>query len=363
MKTRMRLLAFVLMASSATLQAQTSNDRNIGKVKVVSQLKIRPGCVAVSKYGRIFSTTHPLGNHPVQLIEITGPSSYISFPSDNYQKDKGVTASDEKFDSPLGLVFDSHDRLWTIDMGIELGRTRLWCFNIRNKKLLEKITLPEDIAPKGSNLKDLVIDDQNGWAYLSDIKNPAIIAINLETKQARRFDNHSSLKAENLDMVIDGKTIQFAGKPIRIGINPITLSPDNETLYFGAMNGETWYQVPTKYFREGANDETIGSKISVNGKKPISDGACTSASGNHYFTDLQNHGIAKLSEGVLSSIVRDDRLQWPQSIHLGPDQCLYISVNQLHTTAAFTGQADEGQPPYYILKVYTGEDRVNYASK
>lgn len=362
MKIIMLLLA-TLSVSIVTLHAQTSSS-NIGKLRVVSQLKIRPGNVAVSKYGRIFSTTHPLGNHSLQLIEITGMRSYIPFPNESYQK-MDQPASDEKFDSPLGLVFDSHDHLWTIDMGIALGRTRLWCFNIRNKKLLEKITLPEDIAPKGSNIKDLVIDDENGWAYMSDIKNPAIIAINLKTKEARRFSHHPSLQAEDIDMVIDGKTIYFAGKPIRIGINPITLSADNETLYFGAMNGQTWYQVPTKYFREGASDAMIGTMIKVNGKKPLSDGASTSASGNHYFTDLQGHGITKLSpDGTLSTLVTDNnKIKWPESIRFGPDQYLYLSVNQLDRTPAFTGHEDEGEAPYYILKVYTGEDRVNLASK
>lgn len=353
MKTILFAIAFILLLDITT-HAQT----DIGKLKIVAQLKMRPGNVTVSKYGRIFSTVHPLGSNMFQLIEITGMKSYIPFPNESYQK-FGKAASDNQLDSPLGSVFDSQDHLWTIDMGLNFGKTRLWCFNIKRKKVLKKITLPENIAPNGSFIQDLVVDDKNGWAYLADINNPSIIVVNLKTKEARRFSNHPSLQAENVDMIIDGKVIYSGDKPTRIGINPISLSADNEILYYGAMNGKTWYEVPTKYFRDGETDAKIASMIKVNGQKPLSDGACTDIKGNHYFTDLQAHAITKLShDGTLSTLVQDDKLTWPDSVHFGPDQFIYISVNQLHTAPYFTGQSDEGHPPYYIMRVFAGEDGV-----
>lgn len=358
---KLTLILTTIAFSIATAHSQTQNTSNdIGKLKLVAQLNIRPGNVTVSKYGRIFSTIHPLGGNSLQLVEITGTKSFVPFPNNSYQK-FGKPASNEKLDSPLGLVFDSHDHLWAIDMGLELGQTRLWCFDIHNKKVIKKITLPENIAPKGSFIQDLVVDDQNGWAYLADINNPGIIAVNLKTKEARRFSNHPSLQAENIDMIIDGKTAYFNGKPLRVGIDPITLSADNQTLYYGAMSGNTWYEVPTRPFREGLNDSLISSMIKVNGKKPLCDGATTATSGNHYFTDLQGHAISKLSsDGTLSTLIQDEnKLLWPDGIHFGPNQWLYISTNQLNTTPAFTGQKDEGHPPYYILKVFTGENGVS----
>lgn len=352
MKTVLAIAFIVLL--DITTYAQT----DVGKLKVVAQLKMRPGNVAVSKYGRIFSTVHPQGSNMLQLIEITGTRSYIPFPNESYQR-FGKAASDNQLDSPIGLVFDSQDNLWTVDLGLNFGKTRIWCFNIGRKKVLEKITLPENVAPQGSFVQDLVVDDKNRWAYLADINNPSIIVVNLKTKEARRFSNHPSLQAEDTDMTIDGKVIYTNGKPARVGIDPITLSADNETLYYGAMNGKTWYEVPTKYFRDGASDAVIASMIKFNGQKPFSDGATTDIKGNHYFTDLQAHAISKLStDGALNTLVQDDKLIWPDSVHFGPDRCLYISVNQLNTTPTYTGQKDEGTPPYYIMKVFTGENGV-----
>ncbi|NNC24923.1 cupin, partial [Salinisphaera sp. USBA-960] len=85
---------------------------------------------------------------------------------------------------------------------------------------------------------------------------------------------------------IDGRVVNFGGKPARVGINPITLSADRETLYFGAMNGTTWYRLPARLLREGADDAAIATAIAPAGPKPISDGVATGADGTHWFTDL-----------------------------------------------------------------------------
>lgn len=98
---------------------------------------------------------------------------------------------------------------------------------------------------------------KNNWAYLADIANPSIIAVDLGNKKARRFSGHATLQAEDKNMVIDGKTVHFAGKSARVAIDPITLSADGEILFFGAMNGTNWYSVPAMLFRQGKADRTI----------------------------------------------------------------------------------------------------------
>ena len=50
------------------------------------------------------------------------------------------------------------------------------------------------------------------------------------------------MQSEDIDIVIDGKVQTWMGNPARISVDPITLSADRETLYYGPMNGYTWYQ-------------------------------------------------------------------------------------------------------------------------
>ncbi|MFN1218859.1 L-dopachrome tautomerase-related protein [Chryseobacterium kwangjuense] len=311
---------------------------------------MRPGNVAVSKEGRVFATIHPLGSPRLQLVEIINGKP-VPFPSEKLQKNGGK-ASHDTFDTPLGILVDKKNRLWMIDMGLELGTTRLWSIDLKNNKIMEKIELHADIAPKGSFVQDVAIDEKNGWAYLADIANPGIISLNLKTKKARRFSGHSTLQSEDVDMIIDGKVIDFGGKPSRVGINPITLSDDRETIFFGAMNGTAWYQVPARLFRENSDDQTIGNTIQKLGDKPVSDGVATDKNGNHYITNLGGHSISKLdATGQLSEVVKDGRLKWPDNVAISDDGYLYISVNQLNSTPAFSGEKDKGQPPYFIYRI------------
>lgn len=319
-------------------------------LEIVGTLNERPGDVAVSAEGRVFATIHPLGSKQNQLVEIINGKP-VPYPSSAYQKN-GQTPSDKKFDAMLGLIFDKKDRLWVTDMGLDLGRSRIWVFDIKKNKVIKKIEIPTHIAPSGSFLQDIVVDEKNNWAFLADIANPGIIALDLSHNTFRRFGNHPALQAEDKDMIIDNEVVYFGGKPARVAIDPITLSPDRETLFFGAMNGSTWYKLPTRLFREKQNDRIIDNSITVVGTKPYSDGAFTDPSGNHYFTNLQEHAITRLdTKGKLTHMVQNSqKLQWPDNAYLGPDSWVYISVNHLNTTPAFTGGADKGKPPYYIYK-------------
>lgn len=347
MKNHLVILLLILCISIANTERAFGQN---GSLEVVAELPIRPGDVAVSKSGRVFATIHSLGSRNLQLIEIKGNKKYEPFPNKSLQKNKNP-ANDQTLDSPLGLIFDKEDRLWVIDMGQELGKTRLWCFDIDQKKVLRKIELPESVAPQGSFIQDVAIDLEHQWAYMADINNPGIIALDLATETARRFGGAKELKAEDVDMVIDGELIYFGGKPARVAVDPITISPDGNTVFFGAMNGTNWYSLDAKLFRDGASDESIQKSIVRVGPKPLSDGASSDGLGNHYFTNLTSHAITRLNpNGTLEHIVQDDRLMWPDNAYLAPDGSFYISVNQLNTTPAFTGGEDEGKPPYYIYR-------------
>lgn len=357
LNTLVKTLALLLMlqAGQAVLAAQPIQPQP-GTLEEVAQLPIRPGNVTATPQGRVFATVHPLDTPSgLQLIEITGPNSYKPWPDSALQSPINQP-SDATIDTPLGITRDTMGHLWITDMGLNLGKTRLWAFNIESGTLVRKIELPADVARKGSFIQDLAVDAQRGWIYLADINNPALLAVHMATGKTRRFEGHASLQPEKeAIMHVGGEPTWFGGKPSSVGVNPITLSKDGETLYFGAMNGTRWYALPTRLFREGASDAEIAASIHTVGPKPVSDGAATDDAGNHFFTNLNENGIDQLdTTGQLKPLVRDNRLIWPDSVQFGPESWLYISVNQLHLTSAFTGGADRGQPPYRIMRVWTG---------
>lgn len=348
--TRLTATTFAIALLSATPLAWAAPPA--ATVEVVAEMPIRPGNVTVTPAGRVFATVHPLDKPSgLQLIEITGPKTYAAWPNVDLQSAPGQVA-DDRFDTPLGLVQDGKGVLWVIDMGLNHGKTRLWAFDIPGNKLLRKIELPTDVAPKGAFVQDLAVDAERGWAYLADIAPPGLIALNLATGQAHRFGGHASLQPEpGATLRVGGKDNLFGGKPASIGVDPITLSADGATVYYGAMSATHWYALPTKLLREGASDARMAAAVRTVGRKPISDGASTDAAGNHYFTNLNDNGLDMLDkQGHLKPLVRDARIQWPDNVQIGPAGWLYLAVNQLHLTTAFAG-TDQGQPPYTVLRV------------
>ncbi|RPH24001.1 hypothetical protein EHN07_15395 [Buttiauxella warmboldiae] len=352
--TKTILLTSALMLTATQAFADTLHKK--GDLEVVAALDIRPGNVTVSDNGRVFATVHPLDiPSRWRLIEITGKKSWKAWPDDSWQKSEGGDAA-HQIDTPLGITRDAQNRLWLVDMGLNTGKTRILAFDIASGKHLKIITLDDAIAPRGSFIQDLVVDARTGWIYLADISNPGLITVNIDTQKATRFSGHASLQSEkSAVMHIDGQDTQFNGKPAAVAVNPITLSADGKKVYFGAMNGYSWYEVDAASLQK-ADDKAIANNIRVVGKKPVSDGAAISAQGHHYFTDLNNNGIDMMdSRGELVPLVRSALLDWPDSIQFGDKNWLYISSNQLHRTAAFTGKGDKGEAPYRILRVWTDD--------
>jgi sugar lactone lactonase YvrE len=338
-----------------TQLASGASTPSVGTLENVAELPIRPGNVSVTADGRVFATVHPFDTPSgLQLIEVTGRAAYKAWPSQAVQSNDENRGAD-RIDTPLGITQDTKGRLWITDMGLNLGKTRLWGFDIASGKMVKRIDLPAEHAPKGSFVQDLVVDASRGWIYLADINNPALLAVRIDDGKVRRFEGHPSLQSEDeATLRVGGKQTYFKGEPAKVGVNPLTLSSDGATLYFGAMTGTRWYALPTRLLREGSDAE-LGAAIELVGRKPLSDGAATDKAGNHFFTNLNDDGIDMLdTQGKLAPLVRDPRLSWPDSVQFGPRSWLYISVNQLHKTDAFTGKGDQGSKPYRIMRVWTG---------
>jgi hypothetical protein len=78
----------------------------------------------------------------------------------------------------------------------------------------------------------------------------------------RRLEGHTALLAEaQAVMQFDGQLTQFGSKPASVGVNPIALSGDGKTLYFGAMTGQHWYSAPR--LREGTHEQIAATLRSV----------------------------------------------------------------------------------------------------
>ena len=360
------LLAALLLTLSLFQPPPAAADEQLlpGSLEVVAELPINPGNLAVTKTGRVFATVHQFRRAAAQLIEITGPASFRPWPDKGWNATFG--SGPDVLNSVLGVQLDRQGRLWVLDNGLgEPNQTpKLVAFSIADGKPVFRYDFPPETGPVGSFLNDLAVDDARGFVYLADIggsHEPALVVLDVNQRTSRRFTASPALQAQDVDLVVDGRVLGPRGedgtvKPARVAVNPITLSADGETLYFGAMNGVTWYRLPARLLREAASDEAIAAAIAKAGPKPVSDGAATDAAGNHYFTDLGNNAITVLgADGRLDTLVQDDRLSWPDSLSFGEPGWLYIAVNQLHRAPRLNGGVEGAELPFRIMRVYTGE--------
>lgn len=338
-----------------------------GALEVVAELPINPGNLAVTAEGRVFATVHQFRRADAQLIEVTAPERYRPWPDAAWNGAFG--SGPEVLNSVLGIAIDRKGRLWVLDNGLgdQPQTPKLLAFSIADGAPVFRYDFPPETGPVGSFLNDLAVDDERGFVYIADVggaHEPALVTVDINNHTSRRFSASPALQAEDVDLIVEGRLIGTKGndgklKAARIAVNPITLSADGETLYFGAMNGETWYRVPARLLRDGADDTAIASAIAKAGPKPVSDGASTDADGNHYFTDLGHNAIRVLHpDGRLETLVQDERLMWPDALSFGEPGWLYIAVNQLHRAPMLNGGVEGARLPFRIMRVYTGTEGI-----
>ena len=110
--------------------------------------------------------------------------------------------------SVLGYEIDEHHRMWILDQGkiaydtSPIGSQKSLIWDLSANRLLDSIVIPDDIAPpRTSFLNDIVVDNRNGYAYITDSGSGwpdhplygGIIVYNMRTKKFRRvLDSHYS---------------------------------------------------------------------------------------------------------------------------------------------------------------------------
>jgi sugar lactone lactonase YvrE len=344
--------------------AQAATAR-VGQLEIVTQFQsFAPSNATISRDGRIFATNHGQRRQAQMVVEVMPDGSLQPFPNASWN---GTPASaPDVFNTPNGIVIDSQDRLWIIDHGNWLPEPqapRLLAFDIKTRQLVFRHVFDPAIAPARGLAQDLAVDAERGFVYVADSAGnaPGLIAVNIRNNTARVFKDHASLRAENVDILMEGKVLQFRRPdgtmaPARLAINPISLSADGEMLFYGAMNGQTLYRLPTRLFRTGRSDAEITAAITRVATKPTSNGMTTDLEGNHYLTNLSDSAIDVIApNGQISRLIQDNRLSFPDSVRFGADGWLYILATQLHKAPIFTGQPEAAAPPYILARVQTGK--------
>ena len=314
-----------------------------------------PGNLAIGPDGRMFMSLHGFYGQPLRVVEVHQDGSTTPYPNDSWARAPEVAGGPGLY-GVLGLNADRQGILWLLDGAGESHAGRLIGWDTRAETLYRVIYLAPPVIGPSPFLNDLAIDRTHERVTITDTSVPessALIVVDLLTGQARRVLEGSSFTApEDIDMVIDGRTVTLGGNAVRVGANPITIDPGNNWVYFAPMTGRTMYRVrTTDLYDEGLSPAELEARVERYGAKPISDGSTVDGGGNVYITAVTEDAIGVVRpDGTYEELFRRDDLSWPDGFAYGPDDFIYVAVNELHRSPVLNDGEDGSQGEFQILR-------------
>jgi sugar lactone lactonase YvrE len=309
------------------------------------------GNLAVSADGRVFYTIHPESRPtgPKLLEWVDGTPK--AFPSDSAQ---------DLFETPLGVVVDRQNRLWTVDHGNHgTGQARLLAFDLQTGAVVHDHVFDSAVAQLGSFLQDLQVDSTGKYVFIADLsfwrKNPGLIAYDVELGKARRLlDSDPSVSAQDWLIRNPTKEMKFFGGVVvfKPGVDGIAIGRDDEWLYYGAMAHDTMYRVKVAdLLDDSLSAGALAARVRAVGPKPLNDGLSTDRDGNLLITDVEHGAIIRMkADGELTTLIRSDRVRWADALSYGPEGWLYVADSAIPDQMLQSKAHIQANAPYYVFR-------------
>lgn len=251
--------------------------------------------------------------------------------------------------SVLGFEIDARDRMWILDQGkinstaAAPGSIKLVIWDIRNNSLVQAHIFPPEIASlDNSFLNDVVVDQINNFAYITDSGIPlngtelhgGLIVYDFANNSSRRvLDRVTSTQDAPIWIEINGEKV-LLDQPMRTGADGIALTPDTKTLYWCPLTSRQVYKISTELLRSPQIPPSLLNAAVVHfiDKGSASDGLAFSADGLLYMTALEKDGILVSDQsGNLKLFTSDNSsMIWPDTIGFDHQGWMVFVTNHLH---------------------------------
>lgn len=352
---RSTLLWIVTLGATAVARAAEPP-----KLDVYAELKQAPGNVTLTPDGRVIASLHQFYATPMRVVEVAKDGTLTPFPDADWNNADIVGRP--TLDAVLGIRCDANGVVWMLDNALRGKSTpKLVGWNTKTNRLERIIYLPPPITVAKSFVNDMAIDSAAQTAYIVDPAGAksALIVVDLKTGEARRvLEGHPSAIPEDVDLVIDGRTMELkqpdgSTQRARVGADPVALDSRNEWLYFGPMSGKWLYRVKTADLRDASlSVAALAQRVERYAEKPLCDGISMDNDGNIYISDVARHALGVITPArKYETLCQDDRLlSWPDAMSYGPDGMMYVVANQLQNSPVLNGGVDRTTPLFYIVR-------------
>jgi sugar lactone lactonase YvrE len=317
--------------------------------------------VAVSKDGRLF-TCYPLwpGPHKWDVVEIVGPDASRPYPDEQWNSWKEGDDGKHKWVCVQAVYVDEENYLWVVDPAcphmeeVYDESYKLVKFNLATNTIAH-IYRFENVLDKKSYINDVRVDTKRNVAYLTNSNEGGILVVNLESGSARELlkGHHSVKHDKSFKLMVDGKEFKKKGKPVHLQSDGIALTPDGEWLYYKPLTDNKLYRIKTAHLRdESLRSEDIEPYVEDLGKFSVTDGMIFDRNGHLYLGDYQNYKMIRITPNLdKEELITDERLIWPDSYAISPDDYLYISCSQINKQPDYNEGENKRSSPYTIYRI------------
>ena len=317
----------------------------------VVDLDYPPGNITVSKTGRVFFTLHPDAAPPDKVMELVDGRAVPYKPKIM-----------PPLETPLALRI-RRDWLWVLDHGnFGRGQPRIVAWDITSDALVHQYKFPREIAGLGSMLNDFQVGPQNENVFITEaspiFQTPALVVYNTHARSAVRFvEGHRSVMPENYRLNVGGRDMSLLFGLITLRIGADSIAFDGKDVFFGPVNGGRLYKVNSGELGAdaGLTPDQLADIVEDYGPKPNSDGLSSDNDGNIYITDPEHSAILVLGKDKkLRTLVKDERLRWPDGLSWGPEGWLYVTCSALQDVLFRSAANVRAHAPYQIYRFKPG---------
>lgn len=259
------------------------------------------------------------------------------------------------------VVADGRGSLWVLDPAapaqahLVSGGAKLVQIDLAANKVARTIAFGEDVAPQGSYLNDVRFSPDGKYAYITDSGVVgAIVVVDLAAgKSVRLLDGDDATQMKKgLDVKADGEVLRRPdGRGVEFSADGIELSGDGQYLYWQAIKGDTLYRIPTGVLADaGLRGEDVSGSVEPYGLNEVADGLLIPRGTNVMLltsVEVDSVRARNLDEGPqapIRTVVRDERLRWPDTFSQGPDGTVYVTSSHIQDSAFFKPDAPPALP-------------------
>lgn len=342
---------------------EISTEKNAQLEEIFSDSTYQLTGVAVAKDNRVF-VNYPywLDNHSYSVVEVKDGKP-VPYPDAEWNSFKKGEDGQNKFVTVQSVVTDDKGFLWVVDAaGIGLGKvyqhsSKVVKINLTTNTIEMIYRFPESVVSEDVYINDIRVDNENGFAYLSNSSTGGIVVLNINTGASRLvLANSSSVKSDaNYHFSPLGTELKKGdGSLLKVNSDGIALTPDNQYLYYKPLTDNRLYRIKTNLLRDFKTDEAVLNKsVEDLGKFITTDGMIFDKKGNLYLGDLEKNSIVKITPDLkMHTVVKDnEKLIWPDSYSISDDGYLYISNSQIQLMPWFHNGAAQFKKPFKVLRI------------